>query len=218
MLETTEDDSGLLELCKNFMESDQGLPSAMWKLKYELERALFLADEVMHVFRWYVIFSFIERLSDSMKLQYWQSRLPFLPRKRFHGELQFYDKQATLSQKFWILECCAYLYEKISHPRFFVGQTVYIESRHEGVVKRKIKGIIKDDDEYCYELNESVIFHKDGLKVGAHYPMYDRRDDRLLDCPCPEDWLMLPGDFFFSTHPIVGGRSDTLFFPTKNPQ
>jgi hypothetical protein len=28
---------------------------------------------------------------------------------------------------------------------------------------------------------------------------------------------MIPGDFFFSTHPILGGRSDTLFSPTKNP-
>jgi hypothetical protein len=45
--------------------------------------------------------------------------------------------------------------------------------------------------------------------------MLDRSDERLIDCPCAEEWLMLPGDFFFSTHPVVGGRSDTLFFPTK---
>jgi hypothetical protein len=104
-------------------------------------------------------------------------------------------------------------------PRFSIGQTVYIESRHEGVVEREIRNVSKDDEgNFCYGLSESVIFHKDGLKVGARYPMYDRGDDRLLDCPCPEDWLMIEGDFFFSTNPIVGGRSDTLFFPTKNPQ
>jgi hypothetical protein len=104
-------------------------------------------------------------------------------------------------------------------PRFSIGQTVYIESRHEGVVEREIRNVSKDDEgNFCYGLSESVIFHKDELKVGAHYPMYDRGDDRLLDCPCPEEWLMLPGDLFFSTHPVVGGQKDTVFFPTKNPQ
>jgi hypothetical protein len=96
-------------------------------------------------------------------------------------------------------------------PRFSVGQTVYIESRFEGVLSRKIVSVLKDEYEYSYELDKSVVFHKDGLRVGSANPVYDR-EDRLIDCPCSQDWLMLPGDRFFSTHPVLGGRSETRIF------
>lgn len=130
-------------------------------------------------------------------------------------------------------------------PRFKAGDEVYIKSRYNGIVKRKIVSFrrIKEDGEtrIYYELDRLVQTHKDGHCVGS------KKSKKLCGCcvpeltgytrkekanfidemqampypyniwahPCPEWYLMQIGDKIYNTHPIIGGETDEILTEEK---
>jgi len=99
-------------------------------------------------------------------------------------------------------------------PRFAIGESVYMESRYDGIVQRKITGQIENDGLWAYALDRPIEWNKSGARVGSPVDVpwpeeYDRDD--LFDRPAPQSWLMKLGDPVMGTHEVSGGvRAERL--------
>jgi hypothetical protein len=131
------------------------------------------------------------------------------------------DNGMSRDEAFWILK---YLYpmDDLEYqilkrealcigPRFAIGETVYIESRYDGVVRRKITEQIADDGLWSYALDRPIEWNKSGARVGSPidvpWPKEYKRGD-LFDRPAPQSWLMKIGDPIMGTHQVSGGLKD----------
>lgn len=92
--------------------------------------------------------------------------------------------------------------------KFKIGETVYITSRYDGIVKREIVSISKKREKQSnglrlpnivYRLNKRVQFHKDGHSVGS---LKSSNKKGIWRHPCPEYFLMRIGDNIIETHPL----------------
>jgi hypothetical protein len=93
-------------------------------------------------------------------------------------------------------------------PRFAIGEMVYIESRYDGIVQRRITKQIENDGLWSYALDRSVEWNKTGAQVGSPVNVpWEANDDRndLFDRPVPQSWLMKIGDPIMGTHQVSGG-------------
>jgi hypothetical protein len=93
-------------------------------------------------------------------------------------------------------------------PRFAIDETVYMESRYDGIVQRRITKQIYEDGLWPYALDRSIGWNKDGARVGSAvdvpWPREGKRND-LFDRPVPQSWLMKIGDPIMGTHQVSGG-------------
>lgn len=86
--------------------------------------------------------------------------------------------------------------------KFKKGDEVFISSRKEGIKRVKICRQIDYNGQPCYKLNQLIIYHKDGHKVGSG--RFKRVKDVVeiplwisgwTEMPCPESWLFQVGDY-----------------------
>lgn len=96
--------------------------------------------------------------------------------------------------------------------KYQVGETVYIQSRYDGIVERQIVSQVEYDNEPAYELNKLVEWHKDGHKLGSatentqeEQVMWFEEYDTINIQPCPEKVLMKLCDKIVQTHPFFFG-------------
>lgn len=96
--------------------------------------------------------------------------------------------------------------------KYQIGETVYIQSRYDGIVEREIVSQVEYDNEPAYELDALVEWHKDGHKLGSakddtrEIPvMFFDEYDIINVQPCPEKVLMKLGDKIVHTHPFFFG-------------
>ncbi len=98
--------------------------------------------------------------------------------------------------------------------KYAVGETVYVQSRYDGVLATKIVSCVQHENKSAYELQDEIVVHKDGHSIGSKVQTSKYADDEEFEededsywvYPCPEKVIMKIGDFMVDTHPFFFGE------------
>jgi len=101
--------------------------------------------------------------------------------------------------------------------KFNIGDTVYVSSRYDGIVKRVITEQVVSGDMPSYIFDIVVQFNKDGSSLGAKRKTFeDDYGTKINYYPCPEEVIMQIGDNIVYTGFLEFGEVDKNLILTIN--